>query len=762
MLAKSDKNILLLLILLLAFSYRFILLTWNIYPPGADIGLHESVIKSITVGKTGFFRNFYHMGGGVSATNPGYHIFVVTIIAMTGAPDLFAQTIVASFFSALVVLCAFLFVKIAWSESTSFIVAFLVAFSGGDIAILIWGGYPNVITLFLIPAVFYLFLQRSKISSSIYLAMGSLMVGALFLTHVFSALVFVAITLVTLLVAAIFPRRTGISRSRAASGLLPIFFGALSVSPYLFGIVPVYFGTEGAIINATSAMKQAVLETGLVSMNVVYLSLIPVILFFLLSRLYKGRFVTVQAILSAVWVIVPALMTQSYLLGVHLVYERFLYFLFLPVITCVALLTDLGSRVFSSILGGWVSRIRKRGFGMRACCSKPESARDSTGRIISSVFVFVLLLFSIFTVPLFTAPNAGIAETNSYQAMTPAGYEALEWIGTNTPPGSVWVADAYFGWWVSGFAQRPTLSAADPQYLILAHEFEPARVAANVLESNYFIDNGLIQVKQDASNVEDNYEFSAWLNGSYVPYRFFSFRESEADFVYRNNNTPLHASFAQVPDGNMSVENDLNSASFLVSRENSLFILTEEITLHSGTRFAKVSITLQTDKKEVSFDWLHFYFQQRGSPIQYGDSIAAIDTNMQVLSQIVLPEGTLGKTVLMRENPNSYELVYNLEGKSTVQVQFFVGLSQYQAYDANIQANYPQDLVFNNTKTYLSKVSDLPLTFFDYKAAIQEWNLSYIIARSDESVLRLTKDTFFSLVFRNNELAIFKVKHNST
>ena len=749
MLARSVKNVLLLLILFLAFAYRLMLLTWNTYPPGSDIGLHESVIKSIAVGNTGLFWNFYHMGGGVSATNPGYHFFVLAVIAMTGAPDYLAQSIVASLFSALVVLCAFLFVRAAWSKSASLIVAFLVTFSGGDIAILIWGGYPNVVTLMLIPIIFYLFLQRSKFSTSTYLVVNSLLVGTMFLTHVFSALVFVAVTVFTLLVAVIFQKKTDISRNQVAFWLLPIFFGALLVSPYLFGIAFVYFGTESAVINATSASKQALLETGLVSMNIVYLSLIPVLLFFLISKLYKGKFVTIHSILSAMWVIVPALMTQSYMLGVYLVYERFLYFLFLPIITCIALLIDLGSRFFSNFLSGLIRRIRK-------------TPHYSIGRIISPVFIFVLLLFSVFTLPFFTTPNAGIAETNSYQAMTPAGYEALEWIGANTPPGSVCVADAYVGWWVSGFASRPTLAAVDPQYLILAHEFEPARVASNVLESNYFIDNGLIQIKQDdASKVENEYEFLAWLNVSYMPYRFFSFKDSEIDFVLRNNNIPLHISFAQVSVGNTRVENGLNSASFLVNRENLLFNLTEEITLYRGTRFAKVLITLQTDNEGVSFDWLHFYFQQRGSPMQYVDSIAAIDSNMQVLSQIVLPEGTLGKTVLMRENPNSYELVYNLGGKSTVQVQFFVGLDNYQAYAANIQVKNLQDLILNNTKTYLTKVSNSPLTFFDYKTAIQEWNISYIIVRNTESISRLVKDPILNLVFNNNEVAIFKVKHKS-
>ena len=35
----------------------------------------------------------------------------------------------------------------------------------------------------------------------------------------------------------------------------------------------------------------------------------------------------------------------------------------------------------------------------------------------------------------------------------------MQWLKQNTPENSVLVADALYGWWLGGFAQRPTLSA---------------------------------------------------------------------------------------------------------------------------------------------------------------------------------------------------------------------------------------------------------------------------------------------------------------
>ena len=105
MFKATKKYVLLLLIFVFAFIYRIILMLWQTYPPGADIGLHNSVINSITQsGNTNFLWNYYQMGGGLSLTFPGYHIFAAGIIMMTGMPDYVAQAVIVALFSSLIVL----------------------------------------------------------------------------------------------------------------------------------------------------------------------------------------------------------------------------------------------------------------------------------------------------------------------------------------------------------------------------------------------------------------------------------------------------------------------------------------------------------------------------------------------------------------------------------------------------------------------------------------------------------------------------------
>lgn len=198
MVKKNTQLLLLFCIVAFSFIYRVTLILLQTFPPGSDIGLHNSIVHSITQsGNTNFLWNYYHMGGGSSDTFPGYHIFVSYVILLTGMSDYVAHALVVSVFSSILVPVAFLITRKVWNDSAALIVAFLVAVSRYDIEMAMWGGYPNVITLTLIPLTFYLFLEKDRFSQLPFLAAASLISAAIFLTHSLSAVLFTAVTLAT-------------------------------------------------------------------------------------------------------------------------------------------------------------------------------------------------------------------------------------------------------------------------------------------------------------------------------------------------------------------------------------------------------------------------------------------------------------------------------------------------------------------------------------------------------------------------------------
>jgi len=769
MFKTSNKYLLLFLVLVFSFIYRMLLMHWATYPSGADIGLHESIIHSITLsGNTNFLWNNYQMGGGLSLTFPGYHIFVSYIILITGMPDYLVHSLVVSFFSSLIVLCAFLITRTVWRESTALIVAFLVAISRFDVEMLLWGGYPNVITLMLIPLTFYLYLQRERFSLAPFLATTTILVGAIFLTHSLSAIMFVGITFSTVILVSLFSKRAGVSKTHLLIWLLPIFLGAILVSPFLVEGVPAYLGANSeTFTGGVSDIRLALLSTRVLPLEWVLPLFACVIFFFLFSKKYKGNFFTVPAFLLTLWILVPMLFTQGFLVGIYTDYNRFLYFIVLPLIILIGLGIDHGSGFFARIIDTYLSFTKKMPQTTKSS-NKTSSRRlpHLSRKNIYSGFVLGFLLLSFSVVPIFLTPFQGTTIQSFYQTMNDPRYEAIQWARQNTPVGSVFVSDAYYGWWFSGFAERPTLSAVDPQYLALAREFEPAKVAKSLLDTDYVIDNGLIQVREDGGYIgRHNPMFLAKLNWTYFPYSFLNFNNSKTKIQYQIGDSLQFLYLDQLPVREMRMENDTEHATIVVEKGNSFLNYTQLTTVYKGVRFVNMSITVESTVEGVSLDWVQFFVDSKGKviPPMQNKTVGLLDEGVKAFGQLIFNEEQPDVEVVNGENPCILGLLYNLQGESKGEIQ--ISVSAYSVtddprfyQDPETKADYFNKIINDNLNSSQEQVSDLPLDVFNYQKSMNDWNISYIACRDSELIPKFANDPAFSLVFINNDVAIFTVK----
>jgi hypothetical protein len=74
-----------------------------------------------------------------------------------------------------------------------------------------------------------------------------------------------------------------------------------------------------------------------------------------------------------------------------------------------------------------------------------------------------------------------------YQIVDGPALEALDWLHARTPPGARVVANESIGrvsyaWWVEGYAERPTYSLIEPDYLSFAEEKEQSSLASRLLD----------------------------------------------------------------------------------------------------------------------------------------------------------------------------------------------------------------------------------------------------------------------------------------
>ena len=767
MFKASRKYILLILVFVFAFAYRLILMLWTPYPPGADIGLHNSVINSITQsGNTNFLWNNYQMGGGLSLTFPGYHIFTAGIIMMTGMTDYIAQTVIVALFSSVLVFIAFLITKSAWTESGALIVAFIVAISRPDMEILLWGGYPNVITLLLIPVAFYLYLQKDRFTLTPFLVSTSILVASLYLTHSLSAAVFIAITVATVLLVMISPKTFDASRKQVFTWLLPLVFGAVLVAPFLVSAVPAYLHSNSSFIGI-SAINSAILSTRVLPLTLILALFVCTSLFFFLSKEYKGRFLSLPGILLFMWLLVPTVLTQGYLFGLIVDYNRFLYFLVLPVLILIGMFIERGSFFFAHLIDNY--RV------LTNHVQKTTNSHKTLDKVLSQItlktlytsFIVVIVLICVFAFPIFMTPWQGTTDQSFYQVMDNPGYQAIQWVKQNTPSGSVFVSDALYGWWLGGFAQRPTLSAVDPQYLTLARELPYAKNASYLLDTDYLIDNNLIQIREDGGYIaRHNPEILATLNWTYFPYSFFNFDSSQDEIRYTVNGIPQSVYLNQLAVKEMRFENFTDHKTIIVSRSNDFFNYTQLTTVYKGLIFVNYTSTISSTVPGVSLLWDNIDVQSKGTQIPYDDknTIALIDVGVKTFGQLIFNVNQPNVTTKVVD-PRLIDLEYQFQNLSYGQIQIlasaYSGDNNPDIYKngESVSKYFDPIIAANLNSSQIPSAVDFK-EWFDYRAAMQSNNVSYLVCRDTEMQPKFLRDPDFSLVFINSELAIFKVKGN--
>ncbi|MDR0318737.1 MAG: hypothetical protein LBI09_01730 [Nitrososphaerota archaeon] len=789
MVKATNKHLMLLFVIFVfAFLYRFLLMTYEIYPSGSDIGLHNSVIHSILNqgNNVDFLYNNYQMGGGLSITFPGYHLFVAQIILLTSMPEYLVHALVASLFSSVIVLASYLLTRAVWKESAALAVAFLVAVSRFDLEMLLWGGYPNVIALLLIPITFYFYIQKNRFTKLPFYITTSLLIGSIFLVHSLSSLMFVSILFSVILVCLLFYKKIGTTRFEVLSWLLPVIFGALIVSPYLIRIIPAY------LTNSTNMeINAAILSSRVLPLEIVLPIFAVFGFYFLLSKKHHKRYFTVPTILLVLWLLVPAVFTQGYLIGQYTDYNRFLYYVITPIVILIGLFIDHGSGFFAHIIDTYRTLTKS----LTTAISEPDKTphkrlanfstkinRKLTRPNLYAGFFISLLLICFFFIPIFMTPRQSLVPQNFYQMMSDPLYQAMDWAKTNTPANATFVTTAYYGWWFAGFAQRPTWSAVEPQFISLAREFPIAQVATNLLDTDYLFGSSYelsdetmyIQVKEDGGyTARHNPQILTSLNWTYLPYAFFNFNSGQTKILYEVNGVPHSVSLAMLPVKNMYMENDTQHTTVSIIKGNEYFTCTQLTTVNQGSKFVNITLILESIAENVSLSWLQSTLDVNALQVGFErtNTIGFVAEDVSAFGQVIFDQS------LPMVNSKAYpelcftdvRLDYNLAGKQQVKIQ--MSLTTYSV--TNDRKIYGDDGVFSdffNKQIVLNlepenRDNSPLLTPFDYQVELKINNINYVAVPSyyEEEVkadmkLKFANDPLFNLVFINNEIAIFEVK----
>lgn len=717
---KHKRILLLFAIFCFSFLFRAVVVFYYQYPPGSDIGLHGSVINLILDEETLPTQNPYHMGGEPLSTPPGFHFFVSILILFTGMPIALAQLIIAAFFSSMMVFPAFLVSKRIWkSQNAGLLAAFFVSISALSIEMMTWGGYTNIVTLSLMAIIFYLFLKDNDRPNSKNLFMGTLFFGSLIITHTFSLSVFLPI-LASYLILLIVGRIAKLKEMKILNMLrffaVSVTLGMALVSPWLLRVFNFFVGasSEGALTGGLDN-RNLILANRTVDplILILFVALIPTL--FMLKDSRK-KYVDATSLLLLAWFFAPLVLTQAHIFGIFTDYSRFAYFIDFPgtMIISAGLLylaryITIATNMFIKIK--WIK------------------IKTVLTTIAFTVTIFLFIIVSIWSI----FPSEGLKRTNFYTTVMQPEAETIEWIQNNTPEDAVLVADHLYGWWLSGIAKRPTLSAASLEFLIYSHELEVAKNAQLLFETNYFVDNGLIQIREDGPYLSrHNPEFGIEkLTGEYVGLLFFENNQTIIEYDQQN----INLTQTNVTKSNLTQKEDL--AVLTITSENEHFTINKTLQLQRGKKYAELAYLIESKNEVNDFDVKFKLFTAGNQNFTINDEssniIDVLNSNNKVVGQLNFTEPY--SQIEINETAKNYtEITYNAQ--NSIEIKMSV-------------------VIVDNEKPV--EYSPEKLTSWDYKEMIEDYNVSYVVSRDKNANMKFAKDPLFRLVFNSGNVVVFQV-----
>jgi hypothetical protein len=684
------------------------------------------------------------MGGEPLVTPPGFHFFVSVLTLLTGMPVILAQLITATFFSSAIVFPVYLVSKkILKKPNAGLLSAFFASISALSVEMLCWGGYANIVSLFLIATIFYLFFRDVENPALFHLVLGTLFFGAIVLTHTFSLAAFVPVLALYLVL--LFVGKLGKLKEMQLLSVLRFFvvssvLGMMLVLPWILRVFNFYFtaSSEGVLAGGAD-YKSLILANCKINpiLLTIIVILVPALIVFKDSR---KRYIDRSSLLLISWFLVPVIMTQAYVFGVYTHYSRFVYFIDFPIIIMLSAVLLYIYHKSTHAINRFVNIRWVR-----------------TKKVLSTVgltlIVFGVVIFSSWSM----FPKDGMNEVTTYSTIQQSEATVIDWIKNNTPEGSVLVADHLYGWWLSGISKRPTLSAADLVFLLYSYEWDVAENAHLLLDTNYYLENGLIQVRD---------------SGPYMSRRSpevgIKLLNGDSFALFQFNEIQLKCSQETVDLSDLTLtENTIAECEnsvvlFTMTYENELFVVKKTLQLRQGLRFAELSYdvetkAIQTDGFEVSFPiFTGATYNLTVDDVSEAKYIGAYNEHYQAAGQVVFCD-VYPQIELNQSATNCVEIVYGSQYNS-ISINMLAGVfdTENLSYPEGVTEMW-EKIAENPLETVASDDGVDELNLWSYADMIEEFDVSYVVCRDQSVYSKYAKDPTFQLIFNCKNVAVFQV-----
>jgi hypothetical protein len=704
--------------------------------------------------------------GDIAWYTPLYHIVLDNLIAFTGVTT-FEQTLVLmKAFTALVdwlvVFSVYVVATKFLDRKTGALAAGVMLFAVPMFELNAWGGYTSLLSLaFMSLCLMYLALTLKGSGNTLVAFVLSF---SLVLSHQLATFLAVIIIAPVVLVA-LFKLR-----GRQAKGLLAIVLGgAIAFGIYYLRPILPYISDLFTIVLFQLTVYS--FQIPFVTFNS-FMTYFGFLLLFAFAGLVMGYFELRKRKALSFYVLlvlafgVPLLLTQSYLVGISLPYNRFVYFLMPP-------LAILAAIPLSQVIRYVLAAFRNNRAGIRRVALK----------VVAVAIVVALVAVMVVR---FQTVSANIAENSQYYSTSDSsGYQVGKFIKTNFNQYDQGVVTERPGHWLSQYTNMQILTQTDPAVDL--------SFAANcILDMSYEIMNPLTTTKvYDSKSISDSLYYvtnMVWKQGAY-----FNTNGDGAYVTYRDANDTLVTVSLSTLNRTVSMD-ELNwPKRITINYEGPVVSLQENILVQNDSYPVTVTWEISAENQTLNYVslWLceqlepSLMFTKANIPellswsnpnenptktdpglwstteftsdnLQSGSAVDIYDPTDQVGFALKFSDvpawgnvGALanGRIDAMRWKYNFWQLVPNY----TVTVQYQMVMF---AMDSCPQLSSPQQM----DSLFSLQVEPFTVDCRNFPALISDNNVKFIVYDATKFDPKMLTSGWLQLIYSNNEYVVLKIK----
>jgi hypothetical protein len=700
-------------------------------------------------------------------TPPLYQILLATLISFTGASSfeqmIFLVKAAAVLIDWLLLFSVYLIGSKFFGKKIGAIAAVLLLLCFPMYEINLWGGYTSVLGL---AFMFLLFLYLPLATKNFGHVMVTFLAGfSLVLSHQLATFLTVLILPPVILFMLIKSRGTYLKALIAlilGGGIAFFLYYFQATLPYLDVLIEHVFFMQKTTLYQVPATT---FNSFMVNFGFVLFFALGGIFFAFFSLRAKKNLLLYIILFSSF--IVPFVLAESYLFGLYLPFQWFIYYLMPP----MAVLAAVSFAFIMDQFSAFYVKYKKRWKALR----------------LKAVTVFVVILVFSMLVFRFGVVYGKIMEASVYYSTSDVkAYDAGVWLGNNFPDETTVVVTEVPGFWFKAFSGKTVIAETNP--IIQRNEVSEA-----VLDLSYELEHPqtLIRAYEAKGDISDENYVSinnVWNRVSYL--------SGDGNFIsYRANGVDKKAELSSL-NREIVFEDQSSPKKLVIHYFNSEIAITQTILVQNDSYPINVAWTLSPIASEISntalyvstfFD-LHFSFEKAyipgvldwENPWSRPSNSHGTDWAVVNFSRSTLTDNYLGFYA------EKEEVVFALDLKELPDWGNVGVLSSRQIDAIRLQYNFDtinidqtasfayQILTFSkNSFPEMQPLSELkglfdfkPTTVFDVKSRdyndyIKEFNIGFLVYDKNQLDTKIIRCKLLELVYSNDRYVIVKVKSDT-